>query len=232
MKKYLTLAAGFLATISFGQCTIVGSSTIKINETAPFSVNAKAQCEECYSWKPSPDQNFTVDGNTKSNVINVKAANPGQGTISVSILSDKGLLQCEKTIDVFDAKQDLTDKNCGVFIDDFKEVKVTESVISFFPNENSNDYLYKWAVTYINGDTQESTEKIPQFFFSDINYITSVKLKITTKTPLCSVTLSKKFEQSYWKPTSANFGSIEQKAYSQGSYSDYVKKDNINNGQK
>lgn len=165
-------------------------------------------------------------------MINVKAANPGQGTISVSILSDKGLLQCEKTIDVFDAKQDLTDKNCGVFIDDFKEVKVTESVISFFPNENSNDYLYKWAVTYINGDTQESTEKIPQFFFSDINYITLVKLKIMTKSQLCSVTLSKKFEQSYWKPTSANFGSIEQKAYSQGSYSDYVKKDNINNGQK
>ena len=231
MKKYLIVAAGSLATISFGQCTIAGNSTIKINETAIFSTEAKAQCEECYSWKPSSDQNFKVDGNTKSNAINVKASSPGQRTISVSVLSDKGLLQCEKTIDVVDGKQALADKNCGVSINDFKDVKVTESVISFFPNENSKDYLYKWIVTYINGDKQESTEKIPQFFFSDINYITLVKLKIMTKSPLCTVTLSKKFEQNYWKPTTTKLGSIEQKTYSHGSYSDYIKRDTISNSQ-
>lgn len=232
MKKYLIVAAGSLATISFGQCTIAGNSTIKINETATFSVDAKAQCEECYSWKTSSDQNLTVDGNTKSNAIKVKASSPGQSTISVSILNNKGLLQCEKVIDVVDNKQELVDKKCGVFINDFKDVKVSESVISFFPNENSNDYLYKWIVTYINGDTQESREKIPQFFFSDINYITSVKLKIMTKSPLCSLTLSKKFEQNYWQTTETKLDIIEQKTYSQGSYSDYVKKENVDNSQK
>lgn len=228
MKKYLIVVAGSLATVSFGQCTIIGNSTIKTNETTNFSVDAKAQCPECYSWKMSSDQHFTIAGNTKSNAINIKSSNPGQSTISVSLLSDKGLIQCEKIIDVVDENQNLADKNCGVFIDDFKEVKVAESVISFFSNENSNYYLYKWTVNYINGDTQESTDKIPQFSFSDINYITSVKLKITTKTPLCSVTLSKKFEQNYWKPMTTNLGNVEQKTYSPGSYSDYVKSDKPN----
>jgi len=225
MKKILTLAAGFLATITFGQCTIAGNSSIKLNETATFSLDSKAQCEECYSWKSSNEQNLKIDGNNKTNKITVQAISLGKSTVSVSVLTSQGPQQCEKIIDVLDTKQNSVESSCGIQIDDFKDVKVTESVISFFPNENSSDYNYKWTVTYVNGDVQESTEKIPQFFFSEINYITTVKVKISTKSPICSITLTKKFEQNYWKPTNTKLGVIEQKVYSQGSYSEYVKSD-------
>lgn len=225
MKNFLTLAAGFLATISFGQCTIAGNSSININESASFSVDSKAQCEECYFWKSSGENNLKIDGNNKSSQVTVKATGIGKTTLSVSVLTNQGPLQCEKVIDVVDQKQSVAQNSCGILIDDFKDVKVTETVISFFPNENSNDYLYRWTVTYVNGDNQESSEKIPQFFFSDINYIKTVKLKITTKSPLCSITLTKKFEQNYWKPTTTKLGITQQKVYSQGSYSEYVKSD-------
>lgn len=225
MKKFLTLAAGFLATISYAQCTIAGNTSIKPNETATFSVDAKAQCDECYFWKSSNEQNLKIDGNNKTNKITVKTGSVGKSTISVSVLTNQGPLQCEKVIEVADNKQNVAENSCGIQIDDFKDVKVTESVISFFPNENSSDYLYKWTVTYVNGDVQESSEKIPQFFFSEINYIITVKLKITSKSPICSIILTKKFEQNYWKPTSTKLGITEQKVYSQGSYSEYVKSD-------
>ncbi len=225
MKKFLTLAAGFLATISYAQCKIAGNSSIKPNETATFSVDAKAQCDECYFWKSSNEQNLKIDGNNKTNKITVKTGSLGKSTISVSVLTNQGPLQCEKVVEVADTKQNVAENSCGIQIDDFKDVKVTESIISFFPNENSSDYLYKWSVTYINGETQESSEKIPQFFFSEINYITTVKLKITSKSPICSITLTKKFEQNYWKPTNTKLGITEQKVYSPGSYSEYVKSD-------
>jgi len=225
MKKNLTLAAGFLATITFGQCTIVGNSTIKPNETASFSVDAKAQCDECYFWKSSNEQSLKIEGNNKTNKVTATAASPAKNILSVSVLTNQGLLQCEKTLDVVDTKQNIIENSCGIQIDDFKDVKVTESVISFFPNENSSDYLYKWTVSYANGEAQESNEKIPQFFYSEINYIKTVKLKITSKNPICSIILTKKFDQNYWKPASAKFGNIKQKVYSQGSYSEYVKSD-------
>lgn len=225
MKKFLTLAAGFLATFSYAQCTIIGSESIKANETASFSVDSKAQCEECYFWKSSSEQNLKIDSNNKTNKITVNAADLGKSTISVSVLTNQGPLQCEKVIDIVDSKQSIIENSCGIQINNFKDVKVTESVISFFPNENSSDFLYKWTVIYANGEIKKSTEKIPQFFFSEVNYITMVKLKITSKNPICSTTLSKKFEQNYWKPTSTKLDNIEQKNYSQGSYSDYLKSD-------
>lgn len=225
MKKFLTLAAGFLATIAFAQCTIAGNTSMNINESGFFSVDPKAQCEECYFWKSSVEKNLKIDLENKTQQITVKATGVGKTTLSVSVLTNQGPLQCEQVINVVDPKQTIAEHNCGILIDDFKDVKVTETIISFFPNENSNDYLYRWTVTYANGESQESTEKIPQFFFSDINYIKMVKLKITSKSPICSITLTKKFEQTYWKHSRQQLGKMEQKAYYQGNYSDYTKSD-------
>lgn len=232
MKKILILAAGFLATVSYGQCTVSGSNSLKLNDIATFSIDAKAQCDDCYLWKSSDENNLKIEGNNKTSQISVKAAGLGKSTVSVSVLTKDGSLQCEKIIDVVDPKQTADANSCGIRIDDFKEVKVTESIISFFPNENASDYTYRWTVTYANGDIQESTEKIPQFFFSEINYLSTVKLKITSKMPICSITLTKKFEQNYWKPTTTKLGITEQKTYIPGSYSEYVKTENININQK
>lgn len=223
MKKFLALVAGSLATFSFGQCTISGNYLIKLNESAIFNTDSQAQCEECYFWKSSNDHNLKIEGNSKTSQISVKASGLGKSMISVSMLTYKGAAQCDKIIEVVEAEKIISKNNCGVQINDFKDVKVTQSTISFFPNENSNDYDYNWAISYINGDLQESLEKIPQFFFSEINYITKVQLRITPKSSICSVTLTKNFEQNYWKSKDENIGKIEQKIYSQGSYSGYMK---------
>ncbi|MCD9856174.1 hypothetical protein LUD75_15720 [Epilithonimonas sp. JDS] len=224
MKKYFIMVAGFLAANSYGQCTIAGNSTIKINENASYSVDAKAQCEDCYSWKL--DQNLKTDGNLKSGVINVQALKIGKQTLSVSVFNVQSL-QCEKTIEVVDDNQSVAKNKCGVNIDDFKEIKVNDSVISFFPNENSSDYSYEWMVTYANGEVKNSSEKIPQFFFSEINYVKLVKLKIINKIANCTVSISKNYDQYYWKPTTT-VGKIEQKVYSPVSYSDYIKSSDRN----
>ncbi|PZU87808.1 MAG: hypothetical protein DI529_06475 [Chryseobacterium sp.] len=227
MKKYLILAAGFLATISYAQCTIAGNSTIKLNELASFSVDAKAQCDECYVWKTSSDKTLFPEGNTKSNKINVKANAVGKSSISVSILTQQGLLQCEKIVEITteNPASNLTnaDNPCGIKIDDFKEIKVTDNIISFFPNDNPTYCLYQWTVTYNNGDKKDSSEKIPQFNLIQENPIISVKLKITTKSPICSYTITKKYAENHWKTNSLTHQKIEQRVYSPVSYSEYTK---------
>ncbi|TDX82695.1 hypothetical protein [Epilithonimonas xixisoli] len=232
MKNLLLLAAGFLASSTYAQCTIAGNDNIKPNETTSLTVDAKAQCDECYSWKSS-DLNIKIDGKTKTNKIDVSSSQIGKSTISVSVFTNQGLQQCEKIINVAvpalvaatpavkESKQNIIENSCGIPVDDFKDVKVSESIISFFPNGNPTSYTYKWSVSYANGEVQESSEKIPQFFYSDVNYITLVKLKITKNNPICSVTISKKFDENFWK--AKKYSNLQQKVYSPISYSEYVK---------
>ncbi|GGG61152.1 hypothetical protein [Epilithonimonas arachidiradicis] len=225
MKNLFIPIAGFLAITNLhGQCAITPSKIPTLNEITTITVGANAQCDECYSWKSSNEQVVKIEGNNKLKSVNLAGKSYGKSTISVSILTDNGVVLCEKNIEIVDPKQslqqNLLDNSCGINIDDFKDVKVSESIISFFPNANSGDYLYKWTVTYANGETSESTEKIPQFTYSENNYITTVKLKISNKVLLCSITLSKKFDANYWK---ASKNIVEQKVYSPISYSDYVK---------
>lgn len=219
MNKLFILFAGFLAANSYGQCKIAGNSIIRLNENAAFSVDAKAQCGDCYLWKL--DENLKTDGDLKSGTINVKALKMGKQTLSVSVFNGQ-TLQCEKIIEVVDDSQSVAKNKCGVNTDDFREVKVRDSVISFFPKENSSDFSYDWMITYANGEIKNSLEKTPQFFFSDINYIKIVKLKVINKIANCTVSISKNYDQNYWKPTTTA-EKIEQKVYSPVSYSDYVK---------
>lgn len=223
MKIFAFLVALFLSSNFFGQCTIAGNSVIKLNETATYSVDAKAQCEECYVWKSSSDQNLKIEGSSISNKVNVRAAGLGKNTLSVTLLNGTAETKCEKTIEVVDENQTDVKGKCGVTINDFKDVKVSETVMSFFPNENAtSDYSYEWNVTYANNEVKTSTDKIPQFFFSEINYIKLVKLKVKPKDVLCVVSISKSYEQNYWKPASSQV-KVEQKVYSPMSYSDYLK---------
>lgn len=222
MKTILILVAGLLAANSYGQCTIAGDSTIKLNEGASYSVDAKAQCEDCYSWKVSSDESLKTEGHSKSRQINLIGLKIGKQIVTASVFNGQ-LLECSKVIDVVESNENIAVNKCRVSINDFKDVKVSDSVISFFPNENSLDYEYEWIVTYANDEVKKSTEKIPQFFFSYINYIKSVKLRINNKPALCAVSISKNYVQNYWKATANQYGNIKQKVYTQGSYNDYVK---------
>lgn len=229
----MILVVSFLASIAHGQCTIAGTNTLNSNEIASYTVDTKAQCDECYSWKSSSETNLTIEGNNKTNKIDVKSGQLGKGTISVSVLTTQGLVQCDKIVEVVapvaaatsnsnEKKQSTLENSCGILIDDFKDVRVSDAVISFFPNGNNpSEYLYRWSVTYANGEVKESTEKIPQFFYSDINFITLVKLRITRNNPLCAITISKKFDENFWK--AKKMSKIEQKVYAPVSYSEYAK---------
>jgi len=221
MKNLFIPIAGFLAiTNLYGQCNITTSKIPAPGELTTITVGANAQCDECYSWKSSNEEVVKIEGSKKLKSVNLAGKSLGKSTISVSILTDKGIVLCEKTIDIVDPQQHQLDNSCGINIDDFKDIKVSESIMSFFPNGNSGDYLYKWTVTYANGETSESTDKIPQFQYSESNYIASVKLKISNKVLLCSISLVKKFDANYWK---ASKNIVEQKVYSPINYSDYVK---------
>lgn len=231
MKNILILVVGFLASNSYGQCIIAGNTTTQLNEITSFTVDTKAQCEECYSWKATPESNLIIDGNNTTNKINVKSMQAGKGTISVSLFTGQDLVQCEKLIEVLaqtalaksinnEKKQTFVANSCGILIDDFTDVKVNDAVISFFTNGNSSDYTNQWSVIYANDEIQESTEKIPQFFFSEINYITTVKLKVTRNKSLCAVTFTKKYDENYWK--SKRMSPVEQKVYQATSYEEYV----------
>ena len=120
-------------------------------------------------------------------------------------------------------KQPLVENACVIFVDYFKDVKVNDDVISFFLNGTPLNDKYRWSITYANGETKESTEKVPQFYFSDVNYITVVKVKITKSNPVCSITVSKKYDDNFWK--TRKYGNLEQKVYSPVSYSEYKQND-------
>lgn len=220
MRLLLILAFGLLTASSYAQCTITGGATLRANETATYTTDSRAACEDCYIWKSS-SENLLIEGDSKLGKINVRAIVPGKYTLSVST-SDAKSTTCEKIIEVTEAAQTPGKNKCGVTIDDFKDVKVSESVVSFFPNENSADYEYNWTATYANNEVKTSTDKIPKFFFSDINYIKLVKLKITRKAAMCAVTISKAYDENYWKPAT-NSGKVQQRVYAPTSYSDYVK---------
>lgn len=221
MKKFLIPIAGLLAiTNLYGQCNMTASKIPNPNEITTITVGLNAQCEECYSWKSSNEDVIKIDGNNKLKSINLLGKNFGTSTVSVSVLTDNGVVLCEKIMDVAGDRQNVLENSCGINIDDFKDVKVSESVISFFPNGNSGDYQYIWTISYANGETKESVDKIPQFPYSDSNSITSVKLKISNKALLCTISLVKKFDANDWN---ASKNVIEQKVYSPINYSDYIK---------
>jgi len=222
MNRILILAAGFFAAIVHGQCTITGDSSIKTDQAATFSVDSDGNCNDCYYWTVSQDSKLKAS-DSKSNQILVTALETGKASLSVKYEKANATVKCQKTIEIVNPDLHPADQKCGVTISDFKDVKVNDKVISFFPNEDSSEYSYQWTVNYANGETKDSTEKIPQFTLSEVNYITSVKLRITKKSPICTLAITKKFDQDYWKPSSSDVGKVEQRTYKPGSYSDYLK---------
>lgn len=217
MKNLFILGSSFLVSqLSFAQCTFDGFKTLVPGETISLTTHIKAKCEQCYTWSSSDESILKIEENSYGKVA-ITGKKPGKITISVVADSDQGKQQCETVIEVLASKQDMLEKGCGIAIDDFKEVKVNESVISFFPNVNSNEYNYKWTVTYSDGEVADSEDKIPQFNLSESRFIASVKLKVGRKSLPCHITMLKKYDQNFWNLSK---NKVEQKTYSQGSYND------------
>lgn len=200
MKKLIAAAVLFYATAAYGQCVITGKSSIGIAETETYSLqNDNAQCKDCHLWV-TVGGNSTLQTDNKLNTVTLKGTSGGRTILSATILTPAGIEQCSKTIDVAPSNSTTPaakeNPNCDIDVNDFKEVKYADGIVSFFPSQTSKEYKYNWTVTYFNGDQKSSSEKVPQFPYSKANSIQKVSLKITDVK--CIRTFSKTYENNYW----------------------------------
>lgn len=214
MKKIIFIVAHFIIVQTYAQCNIVADNANAQNEEKSFTVDTKAQCDDCYLWTAPTLQ---ILGNNKQNKVTVKNINTESSEISVLVLTADGIKECKKTLETTSSETPIPQTTkCGITIKDFKEVQVDSETLSFFPNENQFDYSYRWTVVYKNGDKKESSEKIPQFNISENNNITDTKLQVISKSPICSITISKNYPDSFWFQKEKI--KIEQKMYLQSDY--------------
>ena len=208
MKKFVILIAVFLGVIVNAQCNIIGKSSIEIQSEETYSIaNEIAQCKDCHLWV-GLGSNANFVGDNRQNTVKIKANNAGRQVISLAVLTSQGLMQCSKNIDIIEAKAKIKDSNsitldpvqkvdCNVQINDFKEVKYSENIVSFFPIGEDLQFKFIWTATYFDGREVVSKDKIPQFPFTKTDGIKSVKLQMISG--LCMKSLSRSYENKYWE---------------------------------
>ena len=205
MKKIITIGCILVAFSVSAQCNITGKSSITVLSEETYSIGSEAaQCKECHLWV-TVGGNTTILGDSRQNAVKIKANSWGREVISLSVLTSQGLMQCSKNIDVVDsngaipvvAEAPKTTKNCDIDVDNYKEVKYADNIVSFFPNVTNDGFKYSWTVTYFNGETMSSTEKVPQFPFKKENGINKVTVKINSSK--CLKEFSKTYDGNYWK---------------------------------
>ncbi len=202
MKKSLLLISFLSFATVFSQCIITGNSTIKANDTETYTVeNGTAQCTDCHLWT-NIGGNTSIESDVKQKTIKLKANAGGSTILSVMMLSPKGVVQCSKNIDVSEYSIPATipkvvsNPNCDIEFNDYKEVKISEGIVTFVSNTNNN-FKYEWAAIYMNGEQKTSHEKVPQFNYTKENGIATLKVKITSSK--CMKNFSKAYEEAFWK---------------------------------
>lgn len=203
MIKTLTFISLSFSFMLSAQCNIVGKSSITKNEIATYTIeNDIAQCPDCHLWI-AVGNNAQLESDFKKNSVKIKPLSSGRTVLSLSILSDHGLVQCSKNIDILadgliDREQTQSEKiNCDITTNNFKEVKYDVGMVTFFPNDSQKEYKYTWKVNYSNGEIKESNEKIPKFPYSEEKPITKVSVKVVSLN--CMKEFSKTYDKYYWK---------------------------------
>lgn len=213
MKTTLPIAFAAVSMQLSAQCNIAGPSSINVSEETAYIIpNEIAQCKDCHLWV-ALGSDFLISGDNRQNSVKVKATNGGRKILSATVLTSKGILQCCKNIDVLIATSGTPSSNssittsstasqnsqpaCDVKVDNFKEVKYDEGIVTFFPNSNDASYIYNWTISYDNGETKTSNEKIPQFSYSAENGIKTVRVKIISAK--CYKDYSKTYDSNFWK---------------------------------
>lgn len=202
MNKITTLFFGMLSSLGIAQCDISGASTLQVGQSVTYATHpTDVQCKDCHQWAISGDHGI-ISTDKKLNKIDFKATRAGNATVSLVYLSPRGVEKCSKEIQIIDPTatkrvvQKTQDSDCDIEFADFKEVKINENTIAFFPN-SSQKLNYTWETHYQNGQIESSTDKVPQFTLSAKNPIVSVKIKLTSA--ICFKQISKSYDASYWK---------------------------------
>ncbi len=101
-------------------------------------------------------------------------------TVKLRVTSRTCLKEYTKTYTASNINQEEID--CDISIKDFKEVRVSDDILAFFPSSTMNNYAYTWEVSYYNGETRTSKEKVPQFPANKTTMrVKTVKLKVQSK---------------------------------------------------
>jgi hypothetical protein len=207
MYKLTLLSLLLMSFLMNAQCTITGKSTIKVLAEETYSVsNETAQCKDCHLWIPIGG-NATISGDNRQNTVTIKANSGGRQVLSLAILTQQGFLQCSKNIDIIDdsviaqnsnnpSRDPVQKVECKIDISDFKEVKYAENIVSFFPIGDDQSYKFIWTITYPDGRTATSNEKVGQFPYTKTEGIKTVQLRVITST--CLRDFTKSYDSIYW----------------------------------
>ncbi|WP_027377114.1 hypothetical protein [Kaistella palustris] len=199
MKKLFILFAVLGFYFGFSQCKISGPAQIQVGETLRYSAeNAVLNCAGCFEWT-YPDQKIFLVGDTKSNMINIKGAVPGNAVLSLTVKTPKSQQKCKKSIDVIAAEPvaisaDAT--KCNFPVEVINEKRAGNDRVSFEPENATDSYEYRWTVYYRNGDTKVLTDKVPQFQFSNQHTIDKVELELTLNR--CTQKITKTYDRNFW----------------------------------
>lgn len=200
MKKILFLLTLLSFTYGFSQCFIEGNPNLTVGESQTYTVkNNTAQCIDCHQWT-SFGGNISLEGDIKQNSIKVKGNAAGKTILSLEMISEKGLLRCSKTIDVLNKPStdiNLLSSACDIGLDSFKEVKVSDGVVSFIPAKTEGNLKYEWNAEYENGDKKSSAESTAQFTYSKENGIKTLMLRVMTDR--CMRNFTKTYDANYWR---------------------------------
>ncbi|MBH1960400.1 MAG: hypothetical protein I8H68_09840 [Flavobacteriia bacterium] len=200
MKKILFLLTLLSFTFVYSQCFIEGNSQIKAGESEVYTIkNNTAQCADCHQWS-SFGGNVSLEGDVKQHTIKVKGNAGGKTILSLEMLSDKGILRCSKNIDVVNPvsqENHSSTSACDVSLDSFKEVKVSDGVVSFVPAKSESGVKYEWTAEYENGDKKTSAEPTAQFSYSRENGIKTLMLRVTSSK--CMRNFTKTYDANYWR---------------------------------
>ncbi|MDR2205090.1 MAG: hypothetical protein LBE36_02875 [Flavobacteriaceae bacterium] len=207
MKKIILSVTLLVATQMYSQCNIVGKNAISVSDTETYTIESdNAQCPDCHLWTMIGG-NARIDGEFRKNSVKITPTGGGRVVLSLSVLSSQGFSQCNKNIDIigggnvannsgYSTNYGNTSVDCDVSVTDFKEVKYSDGIISYFPVPAGNDFKYNWTAIYFNGEQRESSEKIPQFPYTKENGIRILKVKITSSK--CMKSMSKNYEPMFW----------------------------------
>lgn len=213
MKTLLILILTAASLLLPAQCQILGPSTVKVGDSLQFMSDTAAKCLDCYKWNISSDEFLSIHSSSEGK-ITLRALKAGTAKINLTIETADGMSYCEKNLEIQNPSQQ-KEKQCDIEISDFKDVKVDENTMSFFPNRMSQKYSYYWQATYADGSTRESEEKIPQFSNNPASFINSVVVKIINKSSNCFSVITRTYGEKFWFPKADK---VEQRKYIQGSY--------------
>lgn len=234
MKKTISLIAIIGSGLAFGQCNIIGNSTISVNQAETYKVDTQGQCAECYHWSAA---DFGIKlKNNKQQTISLKANEESSNTLRVSVMTNNGIVECSKTIttknfngggtinansnneNTHSEQVYVPSQPCEIDANDFTDLQIDETKVKFSPNGSQN-FEYIWKVTYANGQTLESSEREPSFQIIKGNDIVLSQVKIQSNN--CFKTLSRAYPLNFWAPP-VNLR-VPQKVYEQVEYSHYSK---------